>query len=163
MAASVYPSSQISTLKRFEIPCFAASDIVAGAAVRLTSSGDWSVQMIQTSAEKPIGIARDFAVAGDPVAVFDGGNIVRTNVGGFGAGASFTRQAFIGVIGTSSMVHPQSLVAVTYGALGPLNPGTTGASGAAIFAIGVAYESAAAGDYAAYRVEPTLLSGVLVN
>lgn len=159
---STYPSSQISTVKRFEIPCFAASDIVQGAPVRLASDGDWMVQMCQGPGEKPIGVARDYAIAGNPVSVFDDGNIIRTYEGGQGAGASFSRQAYVGVIGTSSMVHPQSGVTVTYPLLGQVNGGSplgVGGVGSQIWALGVAYESAAVGDWAAFRVEPRLLSG----
>lgn len=161
MAGSVYPSFQVATqVLRGRLPMFAASDIVAGAAVRVASSGDWSVQMCQSSAEKPLGIARDFAAAGDPVAVYDDGNILRS-----AAGASFSRQAYLGIVGTSSTTHPISNVSVTYGVLGQV-AGTpsvaVGASSAAVWALGQAYESAAIGDLAAFRVEPRLLSG-LVN
>ena len=158
---STYPSGQISTVKRFEIPCFAASDIVQGAPVRLASSGDATVQMCQSSAEKPIGIARDYAIAGDPISVFDDGNIVRTLPG---AGGSFNRMSYVGVVGTSSAAHPQSGVTVTYGVLGAVAPvGATavGASATPIWAVGVAYESAALNDNAAFRIEPRLLSGLV--
>lgn len=159
MAASVYPSVQVTNVKKGLLPCFAASDIVAGAAVRLASSGDWSVQMCQTSAEKPLGIARDYAAAGKAVAVFEDFNVVRSP-----AGASFSRQSFLGVVGTSSMVHPVSGVTVTYGVLGQVN-GTpsiaVGASATQVWAVGQAWESAAIGDNAAYRIEPRLLSGLV--
>lgn len=164
--ASVYPSTQWTTVKRFEIPCFAASDIVAGAAVRLASSGDFAVQMCQSSAEKAIGIARDYAIAGNPISVFDDGNILRMNTAGQGAGASFSRQSYVGVVGTSTVVHPQSGVTVTYGVLGAVT-GTpsiaVGASTSSVFAVGVAFESAAIGDQAAFRIEPRLLSGLVSN
>lgn len=157
--ASVYPSGQITTVKRFEIPCFAASDIWQGCPVRLASSGDWTVQMCVSSAEKPLGVARDFAAAGDAVSVFDDGNIVRSYPG---AGASFAREMYVGVVGTSSGVHPKSGAVVTYGVIGAVVPGGTtlaGASQTAVWAVGMAFESAALNDQAAYRIEPRVLSG----
>lgn len=159
---SVYPSAQFGQeLERGVIPCFAASDIIQGAAVCLASGGDWMVQMVTGSNQKPIGIARDYAIAGNAVGVFDIGNIKRTFPG---AGGSFPREAYIGYVGTSSMVHPQSGVTVTYPVLGQVT-GTpsvaVGASTAAVYAVGVAWESAALNDLAAFRIEPALLSGVV--
>ena len=161
---SAYPSAQFGgfiEIKRGEIPGFAASDIVQGAPVCVASGGDWMFQHCTSSAQKPVGIARDYAQAGDPVAVLDLANIVRTFPG---AGGSFPRQAYVGVVGTSSLVHPQSGVTVTYGVIGQVT-GTPsiaiGASTAAVWALGVAYESAALNDQASYRIEPALLSGVV--
>jgi hypothetical protein len=164
MAASVYPSSGWTTLRRHVLPGFAASDIVQGAPVCVASNADSAFVMCTTSAQKPVGVARDYAIAGNPVAVFDFGNQVRTAVGGQGAGASFSRQSYVGIVGTSSMTHPQSGVTVTYGVIGQVT-GTAsvgvGASTAAVWALGVAYESAALGDFAEYRIEPALLSGIV--
>lgn len=160
---STYPSGQLSEVLRGHIPCFAASDIWAGAPVCLASSGDWTVTMCPDSSHKPIGVAKDFAAAGDSVSVYDDGNIKRSYPG---AGGSFTRQSFVGVVGTSSGVHPISGVNVTYPVLGQVS-GTpsvaVGASAAAVWAVGVAYESAAVGDQAAYRIEPRLLSGLVTS
>jgi hypothetical protein len=161
---STYPATQVTSVKRFEIPAFAGSDIWAGAAVYLASGGDWTVQMCTSSSQKPLGIARDYAQAGDPVSVWDYGNIQRTYP--IGAGGSFPRQAYVGVIGTSSGVHPESGVTVTYPVLGQVNSTPSvpvGASAASVWAVGVAYESAAIGDSAAFRIEPALLSGVVNN
>lgn len=161
MAGSVFPSAQVTSVKRGLVPVFAASDIFPGAAVRIASSGDWAVQMVQSSAEKPLGIARDYAAAGDPVAVYDDFNIVRTP-----AGASFSRESYLGVVGTSSAVHPISGVTVTYPVLGQVT-GTpsvaVGASVAPVWAVGQAWESAAIGDMAAFRIEPRLLSGLVTS
>ena len=161
---SVYPSSQFSgfqVVRRGAIPAYAASDIVQGAPVCVASGGDWMVQHCTSSAQKPIGIAKDYAIAGDPVDVLDYGNIVRSLPG---AGGSWPREAYVGVVGTSSAVHPNSGVTVTYGVLGQVT-GTpsvaVGASTAAVYAVGQAYESAALNDWAAYRIEPALLSGVV--
>ncbi len=166
MAASVYPSTQWTTVERALIPAFAGSDIVQGAAVCIASGGDNQVIMCTSSAQKPIGVARDYSQAGQAVAVYDYGNIARTNVGGNGAGASFSRESYVGIVGTSTMTHPQSGVTVTYGLIGQVAPavGATavGGSATALYALGVAYESAATGDFAAFRIEPALLSG-LVN
>lgn len=157
--ASVYPSTQWSTLHRGSIPMFAASDIVQGAPVCVASAGDDSVIMCTTSAQKPIGVARDSAIAGNAIAVADDGNIVRTSIFGNGAGGSFPRQAFVGVIGTSTVTHPQSGVVVTAPLIGQV-VGVGSATGTNLWAVGVAYESAAVGDFAAFRVEPRILSGL---
>lgn len=159
--ASVYPSIGISEVKRFELPCFAASDILANTPVRFASIGDLNVQMVQTSAERPVGIARDFAKAGEPVAVFDFGNLKRVTAGG-----SFPRQSDVGVVGTSSAVHPESGVTVTYGYIGQLNGSQTsvmGGSQGAVWAVGQAMESAAIADYALIRIDPRLLSGLTAS
>jgi hypothetical protein len=160
---STYPSGQIGDVKRHVIPGFGASDIWQGAPVCLASSGDWTFQMVTSAAQKPVGIARDFAAAGQPVSVYDDGNIQRTYPG---AGGSFSRQAYVGYVGTSSGVHPVSGVTVTYPVLGQV-AGTpsvaVGASSAAVWAVGVAYESAALNDQAAFRVEPRLLSGLVTS
>jgi hypothetical protein len=162
--ASTYPSAQWSTVKRFEVPCFAASDIVQGAVVRLASSGDWTVQMVQTSQEKPLGIARDYAAAGQPVSVFDYGNIQRPPIG---AGASIIRQSYVGVVGTSSVVHPITGILCTYpvlgGVIGNGSPVGWGSTASATWAVGQAYESAALNDQFAFRVEPAILSGFVTS
>lgn len=166
MAASTYPSTQWATLRRSAIPAFAASDIVMGAPVCIASSGDDAVVMCTSPNQKPIGVARDYAIAGNPVTVYDDGNEVRTNIGGNGAGASYSRQSYVGVVGTSSMVHPQSGVTVTFPVLGAVTGGSplgVGGVGSQSWAVGVAYESAAVGDYAKFRVEPRLLSGIVGN
>src|SRR5581483_6668716 len=149
--ASVYPSTQWATLRRSAIPAFAGSDIVQGAPVCIASSGDDTVIMCTTSAQKPIGVARDSAIAGNAVAVYDDGNEVRTSIFGNGAGGSFSRQSYVGVIGTSTVTHPQSGVVVTAPLLGQVNSTPSvavGASTTSVWAVGVAYESAAIGDYA---------------
>src|ERR1700689_1724972 len=108
MAPSVYPSVQVATVHKGVMGCFAASDVWPGTPVRIASSGDWAVQMCQSAAEKPVGIARDYAQAGDAIAIFEDFNVVRSV-----AGASFTRESFLGVVGTSSAVHPISGVTGT--------------------------------------------------
>lgn len=167
MAGSVYPSTQWATLRRNPaLPRFAASDIVQGALVCVASSGDNAVIMCTAPGQKPLGVARDYAIAGNAVGVYDYGTEYRTNVGGAGAGASFSRQAYVGIVGTSTMVHPQSGVTVTFGLIGPVAGGSplgVGGVGSQIWAAGVANESAAVGDYANYRIEPALLSGQVGN
>ena len=159
---SVYPSAQFANVKRGEIPCFAASDIWQGAPVCIASSGDWTVVMITSSAQKPLGVARDFAAAGDPVSIFDYGNIVRTYPG---AGGSFARESYVGYVGTSSGVHPITGVTVTYPVLGQVtgsgasSSGAVGGASSAVWAVGQAFESAALNDQAAFRIDPNLLSG----
>lgn len=159
--ASTYPSSQWATLRRAAIPGFAGSDIAQGAPVCVASGGDDSFVMCLSTGQKPVGVARDYAIAGNPVAVLDFGNEVRTNVGGNGAGASFSRQSWIGVTGQSQIVHPQSGVTITTPLLGQVTSGGSpaGSGASPLWAVGVAYESAAVGDFANFRVEPTLLSG----
>lgn len=165
MAGSVYPSRGWTEVLTVALPYFAASDIISGAPVRVASSGDQAVQMCQSSAEKVIGLAVGNAKAGDGVAVYtQRGTQKRINVGGFGAGASFSRQAYLGVVGTSSLVHPESGVTVTTPVLGAVNAATgtgVGASGVSLWSVGVALESAAADDYALLEIDPALLSGVM--
>lgn len=168
MTASFTPNAtQWSTLRRAAIPAFAASDIVQGAAVCMASnaiSGGWDVMMCSNSTQKPIGVARDYAIAGNPVAVYDDGNIVRANVGGNGAGGSVGQFDYVGVVGTSSMVHPQSGVTVTFPLFGKVSANASAVGvGPAVWAVGVAYEAAFPGDFSAFRVEPRTLSGVVTN
>ncbi len=150
MAASVYPSTQWSSVKRGAIPCFAASDIVAGTIVRVASSGDWAVQMVATTTEQPLGIAHDYAAAGQAISVYDVGNISRLV-----AGASVQRQSEVHVVGTSSISHPITKVSVTYPVAGPV----VSASGTALWSVGQAFESAALNDTFAVRINPRTLSG----
>lgn len=163
--ASVYPSTQWSNVRRAALPGFAASDIAPGAPVCVASSGDESFIMCTTAQQKPVGVARDWAVAGAAVTVYDFGNTYRTNVGGNGAGASFARQAYIGVIGTSTVTHPVSGVVITCPLLGQVLPTGSpvggGTAASSIWAVGVARESAAVGDFAEYRIEPAVLSGIV--
>lgn len=154
MAASVYPSTQVGALYNgHRWPMFAASDIWAGTVVRIASSGDWAVQMVATTTEQPLGIARDFAAAGDSVAVYGRDNVPRLI-----AGASFTRQAEIHVVGTSSGVHPLSGVTVTYPVIGQNTAGAS--SGVEQWSVGIALESAAVSDQVAVLINPRTLSGV---
>ncbi len=152
MAASVYPSTQTGAVVRGRLPMFAASDIWEGTIVRVASSGDWAVQMVATTTEQPLGIARDYAAAGQAVTVYDVGNVERLV-----AGASFSRQSEIHVTGTSSGVHPISGVTVTYPVVGQVTPGAS--SGAEQWSVGQALESAAINDIVAVRINPRTLSG----
>jgi len=171
MTASFTPnSSQWGTVLGPRLPGFAASDIVQGAAVCLASNnsvlGGFQFQMCASSSQKPVGIARDYAIAGNPVSIFVDGNIPRINVGGNGAGGSVGQYDYIGLVGTSTMVHPQSGVTVTFGALGKVSGTASQAVGlgaAAVWAVGVAYEAAFPGDFSAFRIEPRTLSGGVNN
>jgi hypothetical protein len=158
-------ATQWSTLRRAVLPAFAASDIVQGAAVCLASnavSGGLQVIMCTNSLQKPIGVARDYAIAGGPIGVFDDGNMPRANVGGHGVGGSVGQFDYFGVVGTSTMVHPQSGVTVTFGVLGKLTAGSMG-GGTVQWALGVSYEAAYPGDFSQFRVEPRFISGSTVN
>ena len=163
--ASVYPSTQWSRLRRAALPGFAASDIAQGAPVCVASAGDEAFIMCTTAQQKPVGVAADWAIAGNPLTVYDYGNTYRTSVGGNGAGASFARQSYIGVIGTSQVAHPQSGVVITTPLLGQVLPTGSpvggGTAASSIWAVGVARESAAVGDFAEYRIEPAVLSGIV--
>lgn len=162
--ASVYPSFQwAQPALRGRVDCNAGSDIWAGTPVRLASVGDWTVVMCASQNDKPLGIARDFAAAGNPVAVFDDFNIIRPPVG---VGGSFPRQAYVGVISTTSSAHPISGIACTFPLLGqvtgtPSEP--VGASLTPVWAVGTAWESAATNDQVAIRIEPRLLSGMVLS
>lgn len=164
MAGSQVQGTNWATVKRSVIPGFAASDIVQGAAVCMASgTGEAGFIMATGTSQKPVGVARDHAIAGNPVAILDFGNEVRTNVGGLGAGQSFTSQSFVGIVGTSTVVHPQSGVTVTVGLYGPVtaNGSAVGAAGGTLYAVGVGYEGTAVGDFGLFRVEPTILSGLV--
>jgi hypothetical protein len=162
-------SGQISIVKRNAIAGFAASDVFQGAPVKLAqnTTGDqsqWYFQMCQSSADKPVGIAHDNAIAGDALSVFDDMNIVRAMVTPnlYGLGASVTRTNYVGVVGTSTAVHPESGATVTFPLLGQVSSSPSvavGASTAPVWAVGAAYENGAVGDRAGYRIEPRLLSG----
>jgi hypothetical protein len=168
MAGSNPNATQWSTVRRSVIPAFAASDIVQGAAVCLASNAvhsGFDVMMVQNFSQKPIGVARDYAIAGNPVAVFDDGNIVRANVGGNGVGGSVGQIDYVGVVGTSTLVHPQSGVTVTFGVFGgvPHLASPVGYGGSPVWAVGVSYEAAYPGDFSAFRIEPRTLSGNVSN
>lgn len=152
MAASVYPSAQWGEIERGRLPMFAASDIWANTIVRVASSGDWTVQMVATTTEQPLGIARDFAAAGQAITVYDVGNVQRVV-----AGASLSRQSEVHVVGTSSGTHPISGVTVTYPVAGQVTPGAS--SGAEQWSVGQAFESGAISDLVAVRINPRTLSG----
>ena len=168
MAGSTPNATQWSTLRRAVLPAFAASDIVQGAPVCVASNavgGGLQTIMCTTSAQKPIGVARDYAIAGNPVAIFDDGNMPRANVGGNGVGGSIGQFDYLGVVGTSTMVHPQSGVTVTFGVLGKVVPngGVVGSTGGTLWALGVSYEAGWPGDFTQYRIEPRTLSGLVGN
>jgi len=152
-----------ATLRRNVLPGFAASDIAQGAPLCVASGISQGFIMATTAQQKPVGIARDWAIAGAPVAVYDFGNELRANVGGNGLGASISNQSWIGVVGTSQVTHPQSGVVITTPLFGPVvgtgSPVGYGNNASATWAVGVAYESGATGDYSLYRVEPQILSG----
>jgi hypothetical protein len=152
--ASVYPATQWSSVVRGGIPCIAASDIVMGTIVRVASAGDWTVQMVATTTEQPLGIARDYAAAGQAVDVYDIGNITRVY-----ASASITRIAQIHVANASTMVHPISGVTVSYPVAGPV----VGASGTPLWSVGQAFESAAINDTFAVRVNPRQVVGLATS
>lgn len=151
--SSVYPSTQITEHLKEGLPMLAASDIAPRTLVRIASSGDWAVQMVATTTEQPLGFTRDWAKAGGPVTVYGVGNIIRVP-----AGASFPRQAQIGVVGTSSAVNPLNSVTVTYPVIGQVLPGAS--SGANQWTAGQALESSALNDQVAVYVNPRSLSGV---
>ena len=162
-------SGQVTTVKRASIPGFAASDIFDGAPVKLATnaagdSSEWYFQMCQSSSDKPVGIAHGNAAAGDGLDVYDYGNIERCQITqfGYGLGASVTRTNYVGVVGTSTAVHPESGVTVTFPLLGAVSSTPSepvGSSTTPVWALGVGYENGAIGDRAAFRIEPQLLSG----
>ena len=150
--ASVYPSTQWGEAYEPGLSCYAASDIWQGAIVRIASSQDWGVQMVATTTEEPIGIARDFAAYGEQVDVICG-QLSVTNVV---AGGSVQRMSQVHVVGTSSGVHPKSGVTVTYPVAGAVVP----ASGYPLWSVGQAWTSAAVSDLFAVKVHPRQLVGL---
>lgn len=164
---------------RGRIEAFAASDIVAGTVVKwVTASATGSsmtpisqppgyfVSMVGSSNEEPLGFARDNAVAGAPVTVFDFGNILRETVQG-----SVNLGQKVGVISASPTVHELSGVSVLTPNLGQVTAASysnivnaVGASSAtfnAVWSVGDAVDIANPGQGCAVRVNPRLLSGLL--
>lgn len=160
--------------ERGRIALFAASDIFAGTPVTIqqtaigsTTSTDqgFAVRMCASQNDEPLGIARDNAAAGGPVTVWDYGNIVRLVVNG-SVNAAFQ----IGVINTSSAVHPISNVSVQYPVLGQVTAASwsnivnaVGASSAtfnAAWSVGQSFEPGNPGQGVPVRINPRLLSGL---
>jgi hypothetical protein len=164
--------------KRGTIECFAASDVIAGAAVTFgvasTTSSSFSpianppgffVRMCASSSDEPVGFARDYAVAGKPVSVIDIGNIVRETVQG-----SVNLGAYVGVISASPVTNPISNVSNLTPNLGAVTGASYsniviyGVSSTSTFtpvwAVGRAMDIGNPGQGVAVRVNPLLLSGL---
>ena len=179
-SGSTTSSDSIHTL-RGRIEAFAASDILAGAAVTwatasittasistLNTSPGFQVIMCASSNQEPLGFARDNAVAGKPVAVFDYGNIIRETVQG-----SVNLGQKVGVISASPVTHPVSLVSVMTPNIGQVLPASTSNQGGtwggssvpssynATWSIGDAVDIGNPGQGVAIRVNPRLLSGLI--
>jgi hypothetical protein len=152
-------STQIGSVKRHEIPCFAGSDIFANTLVKLANTGDWTVVPVTSLSDEPLGFARDNASpvttggtgVANAVSVFDYGNIVRPI-----AGASITQNQIVGYAGASSTTHPLSGLVATFPYIGPV----TGHSGSACWGVGPAFEQANPGEEIAVRINPRQLSGL---
>lgn len=154
---AVASSTQWSELFRETFPGFAASDIFAKSAVGIASGGDWQVAPCFGASAgliEPLGIARDDQQQGFSVAVYDGpGNVIRVT-----AGATVSQQQSVGVTaaGATNYAHPVSGNVATQLFFGPVS----GASGTAVYRVGVALERANPGQKFALRVSPGQLSGL---
>lgn len=163
--------------ERGRVAMFAASDIFAGTVVTLQASSigssavslnqGFAVRMAASQNDQPFGIARDNAIAGQAVTVWDSPNYLRLTVGG-----SVNAAQQIGVINTSSAAHPISGVVTAYPNVGQVTPGSTsnysgtwGASAVpssynAVWAIGQALEPGIPGQGVVVQIAPRLLSGL---
>lgn len=152
----------------------AASDIFAGTPVYLQQTAIGSVTAwggapvvngCASSADHPIGIAADNAAAGTAVTVYDAPNYPRLVVSG-----SVNAAMEIGVINTSSAVHPVSGVVGLYPVLGQVSGASYsniiiyGVSSTttynAVWSIGQALESGNPGQGVLVSIAPRLLSGL---
>lgn len=161
---------------RGAISCIAASDIFAGTPVTLQASAigssslslnaGFAVRMCGSQNDQPLGIAADNAAAGQAVAVLDQPNYPRLVVSG-----SVNAAMQIGVINTSSAVHPLSAVVTTYPVLGQVQAGSTSNQGGlvasaipssynAVWAIGQTFEPGNPGQGVVVQIAPRLLSGL---
>lgn len=176
---STTSSESIHTL-RGRIECFAASDVFAGAAVKwatasittasistLNTSPGFQVIMCGSANDEPLGFAREAATAGQPLAVFDYGNIIRETVQG-----SVNLGQKVGVISASPAVHPLSGVTSYVPNIGQVTAASTSNQGGtwggssvpssynATWSIGDALDIGNPGQGVAIRVNPRLLSGL---
>lgn len=175
---STTSQDSIHTL-RGRIEAFAASDIYPNAVVKwsiasatgasmnpITNPPGYFVEMCGSQNDEPLGFARDGAVAGAPVAVFDYGNIIRQTVQ-----ASTNLGQKVGVVGTGATAHPVSAVVIRVPQLGAVSaasvsnfmtalgaPSTTSFS--AVWSIGEALDNGNPGQGVSIRVNPRLLSGL---
>jgi hypothetical protein len=163
---------------RGRIEAFAASDVVAGTPVKfsvasatgssmspISNPPGFFVEMCGSQNDEPLGFARDHAVAGGPVAVFDYGNIIRETVQG-----SVNLGQYVGVIGTGATAHPVSGATIRVPQLGAVyaasfsNIVMYGVSStstfSAVWAVGQALDIGNPGQGVAIRVNPRLLSGL---
>ena len=174
---STTTQDSIHTL-RGRIEAFAASDITAGSLVKfsvasatgasmapISNPPGFFVQMCASQNDEPLGFARDNAIAGAPVAVFDYGNIIRETVQ-----ASTNLGQYVGVVGVGATAHPISGVTVSVPQLGPVYAasysnivnavGASSATFSAIWAVGMALDIGNPGQGVAVRINPRLLSGL---
>lgn len=141
------------------LPYFAASDIFAGTLVKLAAPGatgssvgtGWAVQMVASSNDRPVGVARADTVAGIAVSVFAGAN---DQIPRIVAGGSVAPGDEINIVGTSSAAHPLSNVVNSY----PVAGKVSGASGTAVWSIGTSLEQANPGETFAFLLHPRQLS-----
>ena len=171
---STTSQDSIHTL-RGRIEAFAASDVVAGSLVKfsiasatgasmtpISNPPGFFVQMCASQNDEPLGFARDNAVAGGPVAVFDYGNILRETVQG-----SVNLGQYVGVIGVGATAHPISGVTVNVPQLGAVSAASvssgvvgSAASFSAVWAAGMALDIGNPGQGVSIRINPRLLSGL---
>lgn len=127
----------------------AASAIPPKTVVKLGSAQD-TVLPVASNNDRPFGVTGASGAVGVAVAVYENENIVKAI-----AAASLGYGAEVGLasIGVASAVQGSALATTTL--LGPI----AGASGAAVWSVGVAEEPAAAGEVFAVLIKPRQLSG----
>lgn len=126
-----------------------ATDVIQNAPVKIVAGGVKIVQVVQSSADHPIGIARASAPAGYPVAVRDRSEVVRVQ-----AGATVAAGAYVGVASVTATAGASGNIQV------PILGEVAKASGSVVWAVGIALEPANPGQIFSFLVEPTQLSGL---
>lgn len=126
-------------LHRGGFPAIAGSNVNDHVAVQ-HDVGDTQRQVLPAASKnvEPVGVTLASAVAGNPVTVFDYGNVVKVT-----AGASLGAGSEVGVASTN-------------GALGPV----AGASGSVVWSVGRSETAAAPGEVFSLYVRPRQLSGL---
>lgn len=134
------------------VPLNAATDVSGWAPVKFfgASNGVRAVVALATTADEPIGVTGEIgAPAGEPVAVYDRGSIMKGV-----AGATITDGGDIGYVGATTVAGASGNFSQPL--LGPV----AAASGAKVYRVGQAVMPAVPGQVFSFYVSPKQLSGL---
>ena len=132
------------------LPVYAGpTDVAAGNVVRWTPGKNWTVQNVATTSQEPVGVARASARSGAALDVRDLRDVVRGV-----AAATIAAGTTVGVASVAATEGASGAIQLTQ--LGPVGR----ASGTAVWAIGVAVESANPGESFGYYIDRKELSGL---